>query len=195
MATPTDRMPCQVCSHGSRLALETALANGKSAREVARTFGIGSGTPGTDTFKADHKKVTRHIQEHMGPAYRDALEARHLESGNNLVDRLAELDAAVNASLARALAGSVVYDADGNPLPDPTQPDGLMRTYQERTILAAAEQGRRNLELRARLSGAADAGDMDALEAARKALGNPETRRMVQALEEAVATDQQRAQE
>lgn len=190
MATPTDPRPCQVCSHGSRQALETALVNGKSAREVARTFQIGS-HPGTDRFTADHKKVTRHITEHMGPAYRDALEARHLESGSNLLDRLGELDAAVNASLNRALQGSVILDADGQPLMDPDSPDGLKRSWQERTILAAAEQGRRNLELRARLAGATPEGDMDAVEAARRALTNPAVRRLVSDLETAIMDDHQ----
>lgn len=188
MATPTDPRPCQVCSHGSRTALETALANGKSAREVARTFQIGS-HPGTDEFRADHKKVTRHIVEHMGPAYRDALEARHMESGTNLVDRLAELDSAVNATLSRALQGAIVLDADGQPLLDPESPDGYRRTWQERTILAAAEQGRRNLELRHRLAGATPEGDMDAVEAARRALQNPAVRRMVSDLEQAMADE------
>lgn len=183
--TPTgDRMPCQVCQHPSRQALEQALVNGKSARDVARTFGIGSGAFGTDTFKADHKKVLGHLDRHMGPAYTQAVEAVTMESGTALVRRMDELDAAVDATLSRAIAGRVVKDENGVPLLDD---DGKpLRVYPEQTILKAVSEARRNVEMRARLQGIAGDSDVEAVEAARRALTDPTLRAMVQDLEQAV---------
>lgn len=173
--------PCQVCDHPSRLALEQALMNGKSAREVARTFSIGS-YPGTDRFKPDHKKVTKHEAEHMKHAVQIALAQRDAESGHAILDRLADLDAAVDETLTRARKGAVVRDADGQPVLDPESGDYL-RTYPERVILAAVREGRQNADLRGRLAGALPEAEEGAADAARRALHSDKARALIAELE------------
>jgi hypothetical protein len=165
------------------------LLNGKGQREVARTFGIGSGTFGTDTFKADHKKVTRHLDEHMGPAYRDALERQHVDSGNALVARMTELDQALDETLRRARQGQPVMDSDGQPVLDPETLEPR-RTYQESVILGAVREARRNVELHMRLAGINPEGDQSAVDAALAALGSPEVRRAVADAEALLAEHQ-----
>lgn len=141
--------PCQVCDHPSRLAIDQAILNQKPLRGIARDFGIGSGEQGTPSFKADHKKITRHIDRCMGDAYSVAREADLEASGLALVNRMVQMDEVVDEVLARSRKGHPVLD-DGVPLLDE---DGQpLRRYDDRMILAAVQQARRNTEIRARLS-------------------------------------------
>jgi hypothetical protein len=174
--------PCSVCQHNSRLAIDQAVLNGKALRAIARDFGIGSGEPGTETFKPDHKKVERHRDRCMGEAYRAAREADLEASGLALVNRMKQLDEVVDEVLARERKGIVVYDSEGIAplLDDDGQP---LRRYNDRTILAAVQQARRNTEIRAKLSGAVPDGDPEALARQRDLLSDPKARRLMAELD------------
>lgn len=174
--------PCQVCQHPSRLAIDQAILNGKALRAIARDFGIGA-HPGTDQFRADHKKVERHRDKCMGEAYQAAKAADLEASGLALINRLKELDEAVDEVLTRSRQGEPVYDDEGiqvRLMPDGTTP--VMR-YNDRMILAAVQQARKNTEIRARLSGAVPEGDPEALERQRLLLQSPEARRLMAELD------------
>ena len=176
--------PCQVCQHLSRDAIDQAIVNGKSHRAVARDFGIGSGTPGTETFKPDHKKVARHVEQCMGEAFRASKAAAQEASGDALVARMRELDAAVDEVLERTRAGKVVTDEHGPVLdPETGQP---LRVYMDSTLLAAVREARRNTELRARLGGAMSADEAAQVELMRRGLEQPGVRAQVAALEQAL---------
>lgn len=186
--------PCSVCQHPSRLAIDQAILNGKALRAIARDFGIGSGEYGTDSFKPDHKKVERHRERCMGEAYRAAKAADLEASGLALVNRMKELDEAVDEVLNRARSGEVVYDPEHiAPLLDE---DGRpLRRYNDRTILAAVQQARRNTELRAKLAGATEDTDPEALERQRQMLGDPKARKLMAELDALVnGPDQELAQ-
>jgi len=180
--------PCQVCQHPSRLAIDQAILNGKAVRAIARDFSIGSGV-GTDHFKPDHKKVTRHIERCMGEAYRAAKAADLEASGLALVNRMKHLDDVVDEVLQRVREGDVVTDADGIPmLDDDGQP---LRRHKEAVILAAIREARRNTEMRAKLAGVNPDGDPEAAEQARAALASPEARRLLTQLDEVLADGDQ----
>lgn len=177
--------PCSVCSHPDRLSIEQALVSGKGLRPVARDFGIGSGKQGTTGFRPDHKKVERHRDRCMAESYQAAVQERTLESGNALVSRMAELDAAVDESLARLRAGMPVKDENGPMLDE----DGnVLRHYAEGTLLAAVREARRNVEMRARLAGSLPEAAQGDVDAARAALNDAEARRLVVELENHLAT-------
>jgi hypothetical protein len=174
--------PCSVCQHNSRLAIDQAILNGKALRAIARDFAIGSGEPGTDTFKPDHKKVERHRDRCMGEAYRAARDADLEASGLALVNRVKELDEIVDEVLVRERKGTVVYDSEGvAPLLDD---DGNpLRRFNDRTILAAVREARRNTEMRAKLSGAVPDGDPEALARQRDLLKDPKARALMAELD------------
>lgn len=182
--------PCSICSNGSRLSIDQAILNGKALRAIARDFSIGSGEPGTDKFRPDHKKVERHRDRCMGEAYRAAREADLESSGLALVNRMKELDQAVDEVLTRTREGETVRDDSGIPL---LNDDGSpVRKFHESAILAAIREGRRNTELRARLSGAVPDADPEALDRQRAALTDPRARRLMAELDEVLnATDQE----
>jgi hypothetical protein len=180
--------PCQVCQHPSRLAIDQAILNGKALRAIARDFGIGA-HPGTDQFKPDHKKVERHRDRCMGEAYRKAREDDLEASGLALVNRMKELDEAADEVLNRARKGEVVRDADGIPL---LAEDGSAeRRFNDRTILAAIREARRNTEMRAKLAGAVPEGDPEALARQRAALSDPRARRLMAELDAILAGEDQ----
>lgn len=183
--------PCQVCQHASRLSIDQAILNGKALRAIARDFGIGA-HPGTDQFRPDHKKVERHRDKCMGEAYRAAKDKNLEESGLALINRLKELDQAVDEVLARSREGEPIYDAEG--IQVLLEEDGVTprKRYNERMILAAVQQARKNTEVRARLAGAVPEGDPEALERQRLLLGSPEARRLMAELDAlANASDQE----
>lgn len=174
--------PCQVCQHESRLSIDQAILNGKGLRAIARDFGIGSRV-GTPDFRPDHKKVERHRDGCMGEAYRAAREADLEKSGLALVNRMKELDEAVDEVLARARKGEPVYDAEGVTLLMDTDGVTPLVRYNDRTLLAAIREARRNTEMRAKLAGAVPEGDQDSLDQARALLASPEARRLLAQLD------------
>lgn len=179
MKAPNGR-PCRVCSHPDRDAIEQAIVNGKSYREVSRTFRIGYHPEDPDRFSPDHKLVTRHVDEHMADAYRAAVADEVVQVGRVLLERLDGLDAVMDEQVERLRTGEVVM-SDGVPL---LNPDGSpRRRFAEADIRGAVREARRNLELRSRLAGVTPEGDPDAAADARRALGQPEVRRMVSELE------------
>lgn len=182
--------PCSVCQHPSRLAIDQAILNGKALRAIARDFGIGSGEYGTDSFKADHKKVERHRERCMGEAYRAAKAADLEASGLALVNRVKELDEIVDEVLVRERKGQVVMDSEGiAPLLDD---DGNpLRRFNDRTILAAVREARRNTEMRAKLSGAVPDGDPEALARQRDLLRDPKARALMAELDALINGDDQ----
>lgn len=181
--------PCQVCLHGSRHSIDQAILNGKGLRAIARDFGIGSGEPGTDTFRADHKKVQRHRDRCMGEAYQAAKAADLEASGLALVNRMKELDDAVDEVLRRSREGYDLVGSEGVPYLDS---DGKpLKRYDDRTLLAAIREARRNVEMRHRLSGATPDGDPEALERQRELLAKPEVRRLMAQIDELLAKGDQ----
>jgi hypothetical protein len=180
--------PCAVCQHPSRLAIDQAILNGKALRAIARDFRVGSERSGT--FREDHKKIERHRDKCMGEAYRAAKEADLEASGLALVNRMKELDEAVDEVLTRSRSGEVVYDGEGiAPL---LNEDGTERKrYSDRTILAAVREARRNTEMRAKLAGAVPDGDPESLDRQRAALENPKARKLMAELDALLNGDDQ----
>lgn len=179
MTARSDR-PCQVCSHPDRDAIEQAIMNGKSQREIARTFLLGYNRDDPDRFYPDNKIVGRHIDQCMGEAYRVAVADQVAGSGRVLLERLGHLDEVVDEQVARLREG-VVVTQDGTPL---LNPDGShVRKWAEADLRGAVREARRNLELRARLMGATPEGDGNAADEARRALGRPDVRALVSDLE------------
>jgi len=170
----TDTHPCQVCQHDDRASIDQALINGKSTRAIARDFQIGA-RPGTPEFVPNHGKVRRHVDQCLGEAFR-AVKADNVEAvGLALVIRMKHLDQVVDETLARLREGTPVTDDTGPLLNADGSP---MVRYQEPQIMAAVREARRNVETQARLSGALPDGDPDAANEARKALSDPEVRRL-----------------
>lgn len=180
--------PCQVCSHPSRLAIDQALLNGKGLRPTAVAFGIGSGEFGTDSFKPDHKKVQRHIDRCMGEAYRAAKEADQIDVGRLLIQRMERADEIVDGIVARNIDGVPLSDENGPLL----KPDGTpYMKVNERVLLSAVSEMRRNAEMRAKLAGALPEGDEDAVTKARAALNSPEARKALADLDAILAQQDQ----
>lgn len=180
MSARSDR-PCRVCSHPDREAVEQAIVNGRSQREIARTFRIGYHPEDPDRFYPDNKIVARHIDLCMGEAYRVAVADEVAGSGRVLLQRLGDLDAVMDEQVARLRQGTVVTQ-DGVPL---LNPDGSeVRKYSEADLRGAIREARRNLELRARLLGATPEGDGTAADEARRALARPEVRNLISDLEQ-----------
>lgn len=175
--------PCSVCSHPSRLAIEQALSNGKGMRPTARAFGIGSGVPGTEGFRPDHKKIERHLP-HMAESLATSRENLDLISGQALGERLTYLDQVVTDTIERLRLGEVVL-LDGVPV---LNADGSeRRRFRDGTLLMAVNEGRHNLDLRLRMTGAVGGDNADSVAQARDALQSPEARKALQHLEEVLA--------
>lgn len=173
----TTSHPCAVCQHESRMAIDQALVNGKSARSVARDFNIGTPSSG-------HKRVKRHLDQCMGEAFRASKAAATEASGDALVARMRELDTAVDEVIHRNRQGTPVM-VDGVPM---LNPDGSpVIRYADTTLLAAIREARRNTELKARLAGVMEEGDELALAEARRALETPAARKAIQELEAMMA--------
>lgn len=178
--------PCAVCLHPDRLSIDQAVLNGKGLRAIARDFNIGSGEPGTETFKADHKKVQRHRDRCMAEAYKAAREADKERSGAALVNRMLELDQAVDEVLRRSREGAPVFDADGRAVLNPNTGMPVL-AYSDRLILAAVQQARRNTEMRAKLAGLDTGQDDDTLAIQRARLSDAKARRLLTELDELTA--------
>lgn len=172
---------CQVCEHPSRLAIDQAILNGKALRAIARDFGIGSHV-GTDDFRADHKKLSTHVDKCMGEAYQAAKAADLEASGLALVNRLKHLDDVVDEVIARHREGQVLLDSDKLPVLDPRSGDHV-RAFNDTALLRAIGEARRNTELRAKLAGAVPDGDPEGLEKSRLLLASPEARRLLAELD------------
>jgi hypothetical protein len=181
MANPSEPR-CRICTSPDRASIEQAILNGRAQSAVARTFNLGSRV-GTPEFKPDHKIVARHIA-HMGALYQQTRTTTLEEAGNALHARMAELDAAVDETLRRVRQGMPVM-ADGVPVLD--ENGHPARRYDERTLLAAVREARRNVDMRARLEGIVPEGEADAVAAARLALQTPEARNAVAQLEAMLA--------
>lgn len=180
---PRTGRPCQVCSHPDREAIEQAIVNGKSMREVARTFRVGHERPDGE-FSPNHKTVAKHMDDCMGDAYRAVQAEDAHASGRAMLDRLHHLDEVVDEQITRLREG-VVVKMDGQPL---LNDDGSpVKRFSEADIRGAVREARRNLELRSRLSGATPEADPDAADDARRALTSPQARKAISDLEAMLA--------
>src|SRR6478609_7861625 len=140
MAEARER-PCQVCSHPDVEAINMAVVNGKSLRAIA-TMGGFTYTDKAGEQQPDHKAITRHRDKCMAEAYQHARAARDEASGAAMLDRLRELDAAVDEQLARLRKGTPVTH-DGVPMLDP---DGRpVMKYAEADLRGAIREARNNL--------------------------------------------------
>lgn len=177
--------PCGICIHDSRLAIEQAILNGKPLTQIARQFGI-TYTSAKGAEVGDHKAVQRHRDNHMAAAYQAAVQDREVKSGQAMADRLAQLEAEVDKVIARANEGEVVMVGDVPLLDDEGRE---MRRYDSRLLLAAVREARGNVELLAKLAGAIPEGKAEELDAIRRRLENPQTRRLLAMLDELDAQD------
>lgn len=177
--------PCQVDAHPDVEAINMAIINGKSLREVARVFGF-TYTRGDGEQEPDHKAISRHRDRCMAEAYQHARAGRDEATGAAMLDRLRQLDAAVDEQLARLRKGSVVRH-DGVPL---LNEDGSpVVKYAEADLRGAIREARNNLELRSKLAGANPESDPDAADAARELLLSAEARLAIDGLERLLAGD------
>lgn len=173
---------CPVCSHDSRAAIEQAILNGKPKAQVAKTFGFTYTRSKDGATLGNHKVITNHL-EHMGEAFRESMEARELASGEAMATRLRVLEAEVDKVMERANKGEPVTVGDVPLLDDEGRP--VMR-YDNRLLLAAVQQARRNVELIAKLAGKVEADPTDT-ESVRQHLRSPEARRLLARLDELAA--------
>jgi hypothetical protein len=174
--------PCTVCNHPSRLAIEQAILNGKTLSAVATSFGFvyvsKRGTP-DETEKPDHKIIQRHRDNCMAHAYATAMAEREQESGAAIAARLRYLDEQVDTVIQATLKGEPIMVGDVALLHD----DGTMvMRHDFRLLLRAVGEGRRNMDLLARLAGKTDTDPAD-LDAIRAHLESPRARALLAELE------------
>jgi hypothetical protein len=172
-------LPCPICIHDSRLAIEQAILNGRPKAEIARNFGFTyqSGKTGRDL--GDHKVIARHLP-HMKGAYEAAQQDREVRSGLALANRLERLEKDVDRVLEAAWKGDPVVVGDTALLND----DGtVMMRFDLRLVLAAVAQARRNVALLAELQGAIPDGKDEEMAALRARLDTAEGRRLLAALD------------
>lgn len=168
--------PCPICGHPDRAAIDIALLNGKALRAIARDFNIG-----------DHKKVARHRDNCMGDAYQAAMETTKVQHGQVIAARMRLLDEAVDEVLTRARKGRVLLDSDGHPTLDVNGSGEYITVYEDKIILAAVREGRKNAQVLALLAGAVPEADENELEKAREAQQDPAVRRLLAEAERLLA--------
>jgi hypothetical protein len=174
--------PCPVCNHESRPAIEQAILNGKSHSGIALTFGFTYTRSKDGRTMGNHKVIKAHL-DHMGEAFRKAMDDREMASGEAMAARLRVLEAEVDKVLERANEGTPVVVGDVPLLNDDGKP--IMR-YDNRLVLAAVREARGNVELLAKLAGKVE-NDPEDLEATRAHLRSPEARRLLARLDELAA--------
>jgi len=170
---------CPVCSHDSRAAIEQAILNQKPHAQIAKTFGFTYTRSKDGKVMGNHKVIANHL-DHMGEAFREALDAREMASGEAMATRLRVLEAEVDKVLERANEGEVVMVGDV-PLLD--EEGRQVRRYDNRLILAAIREARGNVELLAKLAGKVE-NDPEDLDTVRAHLRSPEARRLLARLDE-----------
>lgn len=177
---------CSVCQHPSVLGINQAILNGKAYRAIARDWKIGSERSGT--FHPDHKKVIRHAEDCLATSFQKVQETNLTAQGEALQARLRYLDEQVDTAITDALKGELVMVGDTPMLDDDGKPVERRSIAHIRALLGAVREGRHNAALMAKLSGAMPDEDQEALEKARQGLEDPESRRLIQELEERLAS-------
>lgn len=178
-------LPCPICVHESRPAIEQAILNGKRQTQIAKTFGFTYTAKKSGNQLGDHKVIARHLP-HMKGAYERAMVDREVQSGLALSARLESLEQHVTKVLEEAWQGEPVV-VNGEPL---LNDDGSpMRRINHRLVLAAVSQGRQNVNLIAQLQGAIPDGKGEEMAELRKRLDNPEGRKLLAALDALDAQD------
>lgn len=148
--------PCSVCIHDSRAAIETAILAAKPATQIAKNFGLTyttkAGTP-DEKEVPDHRLITRHRDNHMRPAYDQAMADREATTGKAFSTRLQALDDAVDEVIRLAKEGRPLVVADVPLLNEDGSP---IMVRDNRLVLSAVREARANLELAAKLAGRTD---------------------------------------
>lgn len=175
---------CPVCTHDSRPAIEQAILNGKAHSQIALAFGFTYTRSKDQKVIGNHKVIANHI-DHMGEAFRKAMDERDLASGEALALRLRALEQEVDKVLERANDGTVVMVGDVPLLDDEGRE---VRAYDNRLVLAAVAQARANVEMMAKLAGKIET-DPEDLDAVRKHLTSPKARRLLAELEALAAQE------
>ena len=93
----------------------------------------------------------------------------------------------MNVAITDALKGRLVMAGDTPMLDANGEPMRERSTGDLRVLLHAVAQGRANTELLAKLAGAVPDADQDAMDRARAAIGNPDARRLLAQLDQALA--------
>lgn len=171
-------LPCAVCAHDSRAAIEQAILNGKPATTVARTFGLTY--QGKNGETPNHKVVTNHRDRHMPVSYQQAMKDRETQAGNAMAARMRYLDEQVDVVIQRAAKGTPVIVGDAPLLDDEGR---QVLTYDNRLLLAAIREARGNVELTAKLAGAIPEGKAEELDRMRDLLKSPQARRLMAQLD------------
>lgn len=178
-------LPCPICIHESRPAIEQAILNDKPKTQIAKTFGFTYVAKKSGNVLGDHKVISRHLP-HMKGAYEKAMESRELQSGLALSARLETLEQNVTRVLEDAWKGEPVMAGDVPLLNDDGTP---MLRFNYRLVLAAVSQARQNVALMAALQGAIPDGKGEEMAELRKRLDNPEGRKLLAALDALDAQD------
>lgn len=182
---PPPRTPkCTICWHPDRQAIEQQIINGKPLRQIAIQWGWSYTNGKTGKVEGDHKRVSLHRDKCMAADYAYATGADKAETGFAIQARLDELDRHIDTVLKRRLAGHPV-EVEGVAL---LNEDGSPQlVYDDRLILLAVREARRNLDARWRFASGLPEPDKDSMEQARQAMADPEVRRLLQTVEETLA--------
>jgi len=179
-----DHPRCRVCTHDSRAAIEQAILNQKPHAQIALTFGITYRQGGPDgKLKGNNKAIARHVA-HMGETFQKAVQERDLASADAMVARLRALEEHVDTVLEHALKGDPIM-VEGVAILHHVTGEPLVR-YDDRLILRAVSEGRKNVALLAQLAGKVETGP-EGLELLRAHLDTPEGRRLLAQLDELAA--------
>ena len=178
---------CTVCHHESRAAIDQAIVNGKPLKGIALTFGFTYTRQADGVEIGDHKIIGRHRDRCMPEAYQAAIQSTRTEAGQAIATRIQYLETQVNVAITDALKGRLVMAGDTPMLDANGEPMRERSTGDLRVLLHAVAQGRANTELLAKLAGAVPDADQDAMDRARAAIGNPDARRLLAQLDQALA--------
>jgi hypothetical protein len=136
-------LPCAVCVHPRKAAIDAAIVAGTPANRIAKTYGIG------------RKSVTGHRDNHLPPVMAQAHAAAEVARADDLVAQLQSVQAISVRLLDGAMTGELAPpDPDGKTIARL----GLIATHDGRwahpsIALRAVREIRGNLELLARLEG------------------------------------------
>jgi hypothetical protein len=137
---------CTICSHPERSQAEALLAEGASPRKVAKQL------------KLSYQSLDRHKRNCAPVAIAKAIEARAIESGAKIVDRVEALHSQTLELLREARQGRKLR------IPNPKKPDTMVTVFippDATEARLAIGRAMKDLELLAKLRGELNPEDND----------------------------------